>query len=91
MKLIPKEKAKTLVAKENDSLREENKKLRDEFHILSSNLKNIKLDYSPEKLKAKEEFDIFIKDISEKKSKLLKEVLELEQLIRDKKEITHGP
>lgn len=53
-------------------------------------LNTAKKNYDPEKVAALKEFDAFLADIQEKKSKLLREMKAIESIIEEKKELYYG-
>ena len=90
MKLLSKIEAETSVKRDNDFLIEKNIRLRRYWGEFLKRLNSVKQDYGPEKLKKLEEFEGFCREINAKRSKLLKELSDLEKLIEDKKEIIYG-
>lgn len=87
MKLLDKKEVKNRVQKENESLMEENGKLR----ILNQRARNLLgLDFSAEKQKQLKEFQQFTDDIINKKSNLLKELTDINDIISKRRDILYG-
>lgn len=90
MKLLSKTDARDQRKRDNDSLVDSNIRLRKMENEVLSRLNNAKADYAPDKVAALEEFNSFLKDIQEKKAKLLKELSAIQSLVNDEKEIYYG-
>ena len=90
MKLLSKIEAETSVKRDNDFLIEKNIRLRRYWGEFLKRLNSVKQDYGPEKLKKLEEFEGFCREINAKRSKLLKELSDLEKIISDRKEFIYG-
>lgn len=90
MKLLDCKEAQSKVKKDNDELILSNIRLRKLLQEITNKLNTIKENYNPAKLKILQEFEIFSKDILEKKSKLLEELQGIENEIVKKKDIYYG-
>lgn len=90
MKLLSRTSALSAKKKENDELVDTNIRLRKYESEVTKRLNNIRVNYDPEKLKKLQEFEVFCKDITAKKAKLLEEYRGLEELIELKRELYYG-
>ena len=90
MKLLTRKEADTSIKKSNDELLGTNIRLREMEKQVIIRLNEAKLDYSPEKMKALKDFEQFVADLNEKKSKLLQELNAYEKLIEERKEVYYG-
>jgi predicted RNase H-like nuclease (RuvC/YqgF family) len=90
MKLLSKTQAQATIKRDNDELIETNIRLRKFWKEITERLNTVRENYDPDKQKALNDFELFVKDIQTKKTKLLGEVVALEKLIADKKEIYYG-
>lgn len=86
MKLLSRSEAQSSKKKENERLIESNIKLRSFYHDFTARIQDAKKDYGAERVKALEDFEKFVKEINEKKSKLLKELVQVQKLLEEKKE-----
>lgn len=90
MKLLTRKEAQVGLNKENETLTENNIQLRQLEKQVIDRLNNAKANYDPEKLKALKDFEQFVVEINEKKSKLLQEVSAYEKLIEERKDTYYG-
>ena len=90
MKLLDRKEAQSKVKKDNDELILSNIRLRKLWQEITNKLNTIKENYNPDKLKILREFETFCKDILEKKSKLLEELMGIQKEIEKKKDIYFG-
>ena len=90
MKLLAKKDAQIGIKKSNEELLNTNIRLREIEKNYLKRLNEAKLNYDPEKVKALKDFEQFIGNINEKKSKLLEELNAYEKLIEEKKEVYYG-
>jgi len=87
MKLLSENEVETSIKKNNDELVDTNIRLRKEYREILQKLNSVKDDYEPDKFKKLKEFENFCVEIDSKKSKLLKEFKDVEQLIKEKKDL----
>ena len=90
MKLLGKQEATSLRKQRNDALIDESLRLNGVYKTVKSKLDTIKDNYDPEKLRAMADFEAFCKDLDQKKSKKLKELVAIEAIIEEKKELYYG-
>lgn len=90
MKLLSRPQAKKSIEKENQDLIESNIRLRKLEKEALSRINSAKSDYSSDKLKVLRDFEVFTKEINEKKSELLKELTDIQTEIDRKKDIYYG-
>jgi hypothetical protein len=90
MKLLAKKEAEKSIKKSNEELLGSNLRLRQLEKNVLSRLNTAKLDYEPEKMKALKDFEEFVADLSQKKSKLLEEMHAYNKLIQERKDIYYG-
>jgi len=90
MKLLAHKEATISLKKSNEELLKSNFRLRDIEKNILNRLNTAKENYDPEKVKALKDYEQFIADITEKKSKLLKELKAYEKLIEERKDIYYG-
>lgn len=90
MKLLQKNEARLKSKKDNEDLIEQNIRLRKYLKDVNDKLARVQDDYGQEKLKRLADFEKFCGEINEKKSKLLKEVVDIEKQIEKKKDIYYG-
>jgi len=90
MKLLDKKEAISLKKKENDSLIESNLRLKKTEQVILRRMSVLKENYEPEKVKAYQDYEQFCIEINEKKSKLLKELKDIQTHIEEKKDVYYG-
>lgn len=90
MKLLARKEAQIGLRKENETLLDTNIRLRQAERNVLERLNSAKENYDPEKMKALKDFEIFVSDINDKKSKLLEELNAYGKLIEERKEIYYG-
>lgn len=90
MKLLQKNEARLKSKKDNEDLIEQNIRLRKYLKTVNDKLAKVQDDYGEEKLKRLADFEKFCAEINERKSKLLKEVVDIEKQIEKKKDIYYG-
>lgn len=90
MKLLTKTSADSRVKRDNDELIETNIRLRKYYGEIVHKLNTVKETYEPDKLHLLKTFELFVKDITAKKTKLLGELEQLEKLIEQKKDLYYG-
>jgi len=90
VKLLSQKEAESSLKKQNDELVDTNVRLRRFWREITQKLNNVRENYDPEKLKKLKEFEQFSKDITDKKSGLLTELVSIEKQIEQKKEIYYG-
>lgn len=90
MQLLAKKEAQIGIKKDNEELIVSNIRLRGMEKQVIERLNEAKLNYDPEKMKALKDFEAFVAEINEKKSKLLAELNALDSLIEERKEIYYG-
>lgn len=90
MKLLARTDAQSKLKVENDSLVENNIRLRQYERVIIERLNNAKTNYDPEKLRALHEFETFVSDLQIKKTKLLQELASVEKQVELKKELYYG-
>ena len=90
MKLLSKTESGSKIKKENDELIETNIRLRKYYADILLKLNTIKENYDPEKMAKLKEFEVFCKDLNDKKDKLFQEFNALEAEIQKKKDIYYG-
>lgn len=90
MKLLSRKEAEIGIKKSNEELLGTNVRLREMEKQVLRRLNEAKLNYDPEKVKALKDFEQFIADLNEKKSKALQELNAYNKLIEERKEIYYG-
>lgn len=90
MKLFSARDSQAKLKKENEELIDMSVRLQRYFQGLKTKLKSAKSDYEPDKVAKLMEFEMFCVEIQQKKSKLLEELNQIEQIIKDKKEVYYG-
>ena len=90
MKLLAKKEAEIGIKKSNEELLSANIRLREMEKQVVKRLNEAKLNYDPEKVKALKDFEQFITDLNEKKSKSLQELSAYNKLIEERKELYYG-
>lgn len=90
MRLLNRTEAQSSLRKENDELVATNVRLRHLWQEIIGKLNTARESYESEKMKKLQEFEIFCKDILEKKSKLLEELMGIEKEIKAKKDLYFG-
>ncbi len=90
MKLLAKKDAQEGIKKNNEDLIGSNVRLREMEKQVIKRLNEAKSNYDPEKVKALKEFEQFVADINEKKSKLLEELNAYSKLIEERKDTYYG-
>lgn len=90
MKLLSRKEAQGSLRKENNDLVDTNLRLRAYEKAITERLQTLKDDYEPEKVAKLKEFEAFVKDITTKKTKLLREVEALDEVIKAKKDVYYG-
>lgn len=90
MKLFAKQDAHLKIKRDSEQLIEQNMRVRTNYESTIRKINTAKLSYDKDKLKAMEEFDKFIHDITLKKAKLLEELQKVQQAIDEKKELYYS-
>lgn len=90
MKLLTHKEAQIGIKKSNEELLDTNIRLREMEKQVIKRLNEAKLDYEPEKLKALKDFEQFVADLNQKKSKLLEELNAYNKLIEERKDLYYG-
>ena len=90
MKLLSKSVAGSKLKQENDSLIETNIRLRNYEKLVLQRLNAIKENYAPDKIQRLNEYEMYCKEILQKKSLLLQELMAIQQQIDQKKDIYYG-
>lgn len=90
MKLLAKSSADRKIKAENDELVDRNIHLRSLEREVVDRLNTVKESYEPDKLAKLKEFELFVKDIGIRKAKLLEEIVALDTLITEKKDLYYG-
>lgn len=90
MKIFAKQDAHLKIKLDSEQLIEQNIRVRKNYEETVRKINSAKLSYDKDKLKAMEEFDKFVKDITKKKSLLLEELAKIEQQIEQKKELYYS-
>ena len=85
MKLLSKDEVHLNKKRDTEKLRFENNRLIKMKRKLITGYQGAKSSYDKDKVKAKEDFDKFVADLTEKKSKLLKDLKEIERHIETKR------
>lgn len=86
MRLLAKTEAYSAKKRENDALVESNIRLRKYWQGITQKLNTIKEDYEPEKVQRLKDFELFVKDLQVKKSKVLEELAGWQKLVEETKE-----
>lgn len=87
MKLLSKNEAQSKKKSENDAFVESNIRLREREKQLVGRLNNLKSNYEPEKILALRDYELYMADLIEKKSKALRELTAIQNMVNDKKEM----
>lgn len=90
MKLLSKTTADTRIKRDNDELIDTNIRLRKYYGEIVHKLNTVKETYEPDKLQLLKQFELFVKDITAKKTKLLGELEQIEKLVEQKKDLYYG-
>jgi hypothetical protein len=90
MKLLSKNESRLKGKKDNEDLIEQNIRLRKYLKDATDKLSKVLDDYGEEKLKRLSDFEKFCVELNEKKSKALKELVDIEKQIEKKKDIYYG-
>lgn len=90
MKLLAKPEAKSRIKREEESLMGSVSRLRKLERETQTRLQSAKSGYEPEKAKALKDYEDYIRDLSGKKAKFLRELQAVSKLIEDKKEMYYG-
>lgn len=90
MRLLSRTTTENKIRKENDELISQNIRLREFERAVTDRLNTVKDSYEPEKLAKLKDFELFVKDITAKKGKLLMELDGIGKLIEEKKELFYG-
>lgn len=90
MKLLAKKDAQIGIKKSNEELLNTNIRLREIEKNYLKRLNEAKLNYDPEKVKALKDFEQFVADLNERKSKLLEELNAYNKLIEERKDVYYG-
>jgi len=90
MKLLSKTDAGSRIKKENEELLDTNIRLRKYEKDFLGKLNVAKKNYDPEKIQALKDFEKFVADINTKKAKLLEELVGIETVIAQRKDLYYG-
>lgn len=90
MKLLSQKSALSKRKQDNDELIETNIRLRRYHGEIVQRLNTVKDSYEPDKLLKLKQFELFVKDITAKKAKLLEELTGIEAAIEQKKELYYS-
>lgn len=90
MKLLSQNEAQSSLQKENDDLIATNIRLRQFWAEITHKLNTIKESYEPNKLQRLKDFERFCKDLTDKKSVLLRELQGIENEIQKKKDLYYA-
>lgn len=90
MRLLSRPIVEQKLRKENDELIDRNLRLRGFERAVTERLNTIKDSYEPEKVAKLQEYELFVQDILAKKGKLLRELMAIEEMIDQKKELYYG-
>lgn len=90
MRLLQKQEAEGSLKRENADLLDDNIRLRELYGKAVERFRGMKDDYSEDKLKKLKEYESFCLELNGKKTKLLKELTEIEKAVSDRKETYYG-
>lgn len=90
MKLLPPQEAKKSIQKQNDELVAINVRLKKYERDIRQRINILKDTYEPDKLKKYEEFTKYCNELEQKKSDLLKNMMDIEKMIEGKRDILYG-
>lgn len=90
MKLLLPQEARSRLKKEEEILIGSVGRLRKQEQAATTRLQSARANYDPEIAKALKDYEFFLKDISAKKQKALKELLAVEQQLEERKEFLYG-